>query len=441
MTNQKNTRSALITSVLSMMLCVIMLIGSTFAWFTDNAQTGANTIEAGTLKVDLVDADGASLEGKSLTFKKAGENMLWEPGSTWALQDIYVKNNGNLALKYKITITGINGDAKLNEVIDWTVKMGDTTVALEESSNQEFHLAAGEKSDLLSISGHMQETAGNEYQGLTLEGISISVQATQDTVEHDSFGNTYDAYAGYTIVSVESKDELKDVIADAEGATVVELSKGSYDITDIQMGGKDITFSGNKDTVIDFTGIQIGYLNNMLNANLTFDGVTVDFADKNDGYQGLKNVKNAVYKNCTISGTQFMYSDAEFINCTFESPSGYSVWTYGAQNVTFEGCTFNTGGRAILVYNEETVSNFVANVTVNNCTFNDSGSYTKDPKAAVETGSNADNTASSNKYNLTFNGCTVNGFEKNNSTSPLWGNKNFMDTDHLNVVIDGADVY
>ena len=86
-------------------------------------------------------------------------------------------NNGNLALKYKIKINGIQGDEKLNEVIDWTIS--DTALDADHK------LAAGATSDPLTIKGHMQESAGNDYQGLSIEGISITVVATQDTVEND----------------------------------------------------------------------------------------------------------------------------------------------------------------------------------------------------------------------------------------------------------------
>ena len=131
-------------------------------------------------------------EGKTLKFlqKQAdetvaeGENILWEPGCTYKLPQIKVVNNGNLALKYKVKVTGIEGDKELNKVIDWT--MNGVDISTEQ------HLKAGAKSEPMTLQGHMQESAGNEYQGLTIEGISITVYATQDTVENDSIDNQYD---------------------------------------------------------------------------------------------------------------------------------------------------------------------------------------------------------------------------------------------------------
>lgn len=116
------------SSVLAMLICVAMLIGTTFAWFTDSASTAVNKIQAGTLDIELqyqkADSSWEDAEGKTLNFKKAvgheSEAILWEPGCTYELPAIRIKNNGNLALKYELAITGIKGDAKLNEAIEWT---------------------------------------------------------------------------------------------------------------------------------------------------------------------------------------------------------------------------------------------------------------------------------------------------------------------------------
>ena len=201
MTNRKSTKRALLGSVVAMVLCLAMLVGATFAWFTDTASTGVNKIQAGNLDVvlEMQNADGkwVSAEGKTLDFVKAadakGEAILWEPGCTYELPALRIRNNGNLALKYKVAITGINGSAKLNEAIEWTI--GDVAMGTEQ------HLAAGE-SNAFTIKGHMKESAGNEYMNESIDGIAITVVATQDTVESDSFNNTYDASATYPVVAV-----------------------------------------------------------------------------------------------------------------------------------------------------------------------------------------------------------------------------------------------
>ena len=108
-----STKRAWLMSVLSLVLCVAMLAGSTFAWFTDTASTGVNTIQAGNLDVQLMNADGTKELGETpLTWVKAtgaeNETVWWEPGCTYDLESFRIRNNGNLALKYKVIINGMN---------------------------------------------------------------------------------------------------------------------------------------------------------------------------------------------------------------------------------------------------------------------------------------------------------------------------------------------
>ena len=217
MTKQKSTKRALLMSALALVLCVSMLVGSTFAWFTDSVVSGNNIIKSGNLKVDLVDEAGKSLEGKVLAFVDKDDNALWEPGCTYNLQPVFVKNAGNLALKYEIVINGINGNAKLLEAIEWSVTVGGTSMDLNDLKGE---LLAGEKTGAIVLTGHMREDAGNEYQGLTAEGISIAVFATQLASESDSFNNQYDANAAYAAQTM-----LKEVAA---GTSYVKLESDGY---------------------------------------------------------------------------------------------------------------------------------------------------------------------------------------------------------------------
>ena len=224
MTNCKSTKRALLGSVMAMVLCLAMLVGATFAWFTDTASTGVNKIQAGNLDValEMQNADGkwVSAEGKTLDFVKAadakGEAILWEPGCTYELPALRIRNNGNLALKYKVIITGINGSAKLNKAIEWTI--GDVAMGAEQ------HLAAGE-SNAFTIKGHMKESAGNEYMNESIDGIAITVVATQDTVESDSFNKDYDADAEYPVVAVANVNTNGDtVLKDKEEDHTIQVT-------------------------------------------------------------------------------------------------------------------------------------------------------------------------------------------------------------------------
>ena len=219
MKSKKAVRSALGMSVLSIALCAAMLIGTTFAWFTDTASTAVNKIQAGTLDValemfDTEKNDWVSAEGKTLDFVKspdapAGEELLWEPGCTYNLPELKIVNNGNLALKYKVVVSGVNGNSKLLKVIDFSVTKqgtGDTPETIDLTDFEGILLPAGKTAGAgeeagettpITISGYMKKEAGNEYQGESIDGIAITVYATQYTYEFDSKDNQYDEGSAY----------------------------------------------------------------------------------------------------------------------------------------------------------------------------------------------------------------------------------------------------
>ena len=219
MENRKATKRALLTSITALIMCVVMLAGTTFAWFTDTAKTNVNKIEAGNLKVDIIGADSDS-HIETLKFTKAagagGEALLWEPGCRYLTEGFKIANKGNLALKWKAEINKDNitngkvegstiaKDGKsLLDVIDfYVVKSTDENADAVAIENFTGKLAANVgKSETYYIKGVMQTTAGNDYQDLTLDGITITVYATQDTVEKDSFNDQYDKDAQYPITS------------------------------------------------------------------------------------------------------------------------------------------------------------------------------------------------------------------------------------------------
>lgn len=355
---KKSTKKSLLLSILALVLCTAMLLGTTFAWFTDSASTAVNKIQAGTLDIQLLDASGNSLEGQVLNWQKAAghesEAVLWEPGCTYKLQPITIKNSGNLALKYKIAITGIKGDAELNDVIDWTIKNNGQSYAI----TQEVPLAAGASANL-TIEGHMQESAGNEYQNKFIDGIGITVYATQNTVESDSNNDQYDVDAEYPVV-VSSQDAFSATVAASPNSNIV-LSAGTYTLP--AAANKTVAISGTKDTIIDLTSATGQSLSG---TDLTFENVTVKGI--NSDYVGIQHSGDIVYNNVTFNESTTLYGESvTFNNCTFNLTTRY-IWTYGAKEVTFNNCTFNTAGKAILIYAEGGVDSQTVNV--NGCTFN-----------------------------------------------------------------------
>ena len=364
MNNKRATKRALLTSVMALVMCVVMLVGTTFAWFTDIASTGVNKIVAGNLKVDIVDKEGNN-HLDTLNFTKAagapdGEQLLWEPGCRYVTEGFRIANKGNLALKWKAVVnkgtTAENpGNFDLLDVIDFylVTKAADGTET--ETPLNEFTgtLQKTAISDVYYIKGVMDKNAGNDYQGLTLEDITITVVATQDTVENDSFGKTYDEDATYPVASAaEMKTALaaggivsvnKDIKTDNIGDTAADrviisepttLNLDAKIISPDNMGNNNTNFCAlivDADTTINAgenggidTGRNGGYaLNVRKGANLTITGgsyygggtavqvqegtLTITgghfavepFSDARYGYEFMLNCIDAAYKNGT----------------------------------------------------------------------------------------------------------------------------------------------
>ena len=330
--NSKHTKRALLSSALALVLCFSMLIGTTFAWFTDTASTNVNTIQAGTLDValEMVEGDGwVNAEGETLNFMKKepqpsgslvqSEEILWEPGCTYKLPELRVVNKGNLALKYKVAITGINGDAKLNEAIEWTINMGDNESQVADTTGEWYLLAGNETGHALTIQGHMKESAGNEYQGLSIEGVAITVYATQYTYEYDMNDNLYDDGAAYDdpwdgkteTAPEQDSAEVYHITNAAELVYAMKQSQnkmngyegnpyafGEYILeSNINLGGNTITGFGG---AADFQGTFDG--NGFTISNFVIDATGRDYYGGLFNYLKNGTVKDLTVKNATVSG-------------------------------------------------------------------------------------------------------------------------------------------
>ena len=300
MTTKKSTKRALLTSVAIIALCLVMLMGITFAWFTDTASTGVNKITSGNLHVEIQDANNKKIE--SLAWVKENgtaiadqENILWEPGCTYLLASFKIANTGNLALKYKINVEGLDGKSELLKVIDFTYQDGNKEAV---DINKEGHLAAkgaeGATSGLITVRAHMDEAAGNEYQDKTLNGVKITVLATQDTVENDSYGNQYDANAGYPAADA---DQAQAALANGDNVTFVgEITPAQTLVADgvtATLTADDDAVIANNEDIWDGRPNDWSLVSARNGANLTIDGGTYK-ALENDCYAVDVQDENAV---------------------------------------------------------------------------------------------------------------------------------------------------
>lgn len=235
MKKKNSTKKALLTSVLSLLLCASMLVGTTFAWFTDSVSTGVNTIASGNLDVDVFYGDPAlkqSIEGIDTLFNDV---KLWEPGAV-AYENLTVANLGSLALKYEMSVSfanenyilengqptyslpeilqvgisegyladGLTREQVLAEVDTW-IPMQDFLVKNNLSANTN-EMTMGlviwwepsSADNNWNVQNGKQTDDGADHLHVDL---GITLVATQYTEEEDSFDNTYDESAKYPIVT------------------------------------------------------------------------------------------------------------------------------------------------------------------------------------------------------------------------------------------------
>ena len=312
-----NSKKALLSSAFALVLSAAMLIGTTFAWFTDTASTGVNKIVSGNLKVDII-GENSDSHIEKLNFKKtaatdaeAGAAILWEPGCRYLTEGFRIANKGNLALKWKAQVNMnniINGkvegstiakDGKsLLDVIDfYVVTSTDKNAEAVAIENFVGNLTAGAKSGVYYIKGVMQTTAGNDYQGLTLDGITITVVATQDTVENDSFNNQYDKDAEYPIL-VTTGDELQAIVSNATAPVNIVLANSITTNNFVIPADKDVTLDLNGRTVTNAGSHTI-----LNKGHLTLTDSSTDKSGQIISLKGntaaLRNGDNAV---CVVEG-------------------------------------------------------------------------------------------------------------------------------------------
>ena len=300
MNNKKTTKRALLSSVMAIVLCLAMLIGTTFAWFTDSASTAVNKIQAGNLEIELQmknnDGEWVNAEGKTLPFlvegniPAEGTQILWEPGCTYYVPQIRVLNKGNLAVKIEYLPEALGVTGKLAEVLEPVFKTPVDANGEEVNIEPEI-LKPGEASPAWSFGYHMLETAGNEYQNATATGMCLTVVATQATYENDSFNNQYDKDAEYPAITV--------------GTTLDDVFTG---LTDKDGNGVDFGVNAPaKDVSVNGQGIATvtGFADAWVAGDVTIKGVKflngACFTAKENGTTGTLTLEDCTFYACDQS--------------------------------------------------------------------------------------------------------------------------------------------
>ena len=289
---KRTTRRALVMSLLSLLLCCSMLVGTTFAWFTDSVTSGKNKIIAGNLDVELyyqndTTSDWTKVGTETNVFKT---DTLWEPGHTEVVK-LKVVNEGTLALKYQLGVNvaseigSINKDGnpfKLSDYIKFAVIEGDNTYTREQA------VAAAEAADATALneaynSGTLELASKAEkvvtmvvYMPTTVDNkanygkdqvipeilLGLTINATQLTAEKDSFDENYDKDAWMDALHASSIEELMLALETVEDGGLIVLADNmvfdaehNYDWNDGYIDG--IVFDGDKSFTLDLGGNTI----------------------------------------------------------------------------------------------------------------------------------------------------------------------------------------
>ncbi len=354
--NFKSTKRALISAALALLVCVSMLIGTTFAWFTDSVTSGRNIIQSGNLDVDLLySTDGGttwdSVEGATDVF---AEN-LWEPGFTKVVL-FKVANNGSLALRYEMNVSifdevigkNVNGDdLKLSNYISGAVlddvdATRDEILALPTNpinnglvlADDSFYLAANTETNPFAIALWMPTSVGNEanHDGVHKPSIELGVSlfATQKDFEADSFGTDYDKMA-----LVGTAAELQAALSAGESV----MLNNDITLTDAPIVVQDnVTIDLNGNTLTgQATGASASKLITVpANKTLTLTNGTVSFEagqpDTDWGANGSKPFPGYANNTINCSGT-LVIDGATIRNTTAKGGASYAIDCYAGANL------------------------------------------------------------------------------------------------------------
>ena len=488
-------KKVILSAIMSIALCISLIAGATFAIFTSESNVNI-AVTSGKVKVvaevsdfkayspasisaedgnAILDAtDKATNDGDDTAvkyFANGGTAQLtvndgaadislknMTPGDKVSFK-ITVKNYSNVKVQYRTSVKDVTelaaGEVALFGGLEFTI--GGKSVAGETAWQVLNAAADAENGDNVAeydCSVTLPASAGNEYQGAKCS-LKYVVEAVQGNAKTSNVTTVIEAPVEgeanpVTAAIEEAKNDPTTTSLTMEVPTGITASLESGVMETNASALKTIAFAGELDedgkptSKVDIiTGSQNAEGGNLSYQrgldSISFRNIEIQAGEGN--FDGIV-CKRLIYENCVIKGKLTFYADAvvDFINCVFENDMAnqYSIWTWGASRITLEGCTFNTNGKAVLLYGQRTATN-PTDLIVNNSVFNDRRAGAAG-KAAIEIGNDYNAT-----YSLTIDEYTsehVSGFADGKYTgSKLWANKNKMDAAHLTVTIAGISQY
>ena len=379
MKRSSTTKKALLISTCALLFSMLMMAGSTFAWFTDSVSTGTNTITTGKLDVQLLHTnakvtEAEAVEQSTLLFTDENGNAIeWEPGAV-AYENFTVKNTGDLALNYrlaldlnnaniiagtdkslkdvlkvkivkgKVSASDVTKDA-LNDATDFAaVTDGQINIPAAAGDAREQKLAKDAKSATYGVilywkpnperdyeynlTNYSNKDSNNKEKDLTSDGndhlsidLGVSLGATQAPEESDSNGNNYDREATYPAASA---SELKNALNNAKDGDTIELT-GSISLNEPITVNKNVTIKSVGGAVLSGKALEIGS-----NNNVTLQGIT------------FKSPRTAENKGISLKATGYN-GKLVIDSCTFEEPqwSSIDITANASASITIKNCSFN----------------------------------------------------------------------------------------------------
>ncbi|MFR9268987.1 MAG: SipW-dependent-type signal peptide-containing protein [Clostridia bacterium] len=383
MKRSSTTKKALFISTCALLFSMLMMAGSTFAWFTDSVSTGTNTITTGKLDVQLLHTNQHVTPAKevgqdTLLFTDEGGNPIdWEPGAI-AYENFTVENSGDLALNYRLaldlnnanTIAGTNRSLKdvlKVKVVKGGVKAADVSEnalqgaegfvsvtngqisipeAVHDDKIQKLTKkgSKGSSSDTYGVIIYWQPNPEQDYKynlanysdtdkdGKTIDNTSdgndhltidlgVSLGATQAPEESDSNGSDYDREATYPAASV---NEFTSALEKAKSGDTIELT-GSISLNEPITVNKNVTIKSVGGAVLSGEALEIGS-----NADVTLQGIT------------FKSPRTAENKGISLKATGYN-GKLVIDSCTFEEPqwSSIDITAKASASITIKNCSFN----------------------------------------------------------------------------------------------------
>ena len=384
MTNKRSTKRALIASVISLMLCFTMLMGTTYAWFTDSVASTNNIIQSGNLDVELYWSTDNSTWEKVDSNTNVFTSTLWEPGHT---EVVYLKvvNEGSLALKYQLGVniasevgsTNVYDKTfKLSEFIKYGVVATDTAFADRDKAVEALttitalntpYLSEVTKlgpvtkdasnndvfdSDVVAMVVYMPTDVGNDANykkdaAVPKINLGINLFATQVEAESDSFGDDYDKDA--VLYEVRNATQLAAALAQGQSVKLMEdieltetVNIPADAISTIDLNGNDINYTATSGSVIyskgNLTIIGEGTIKTEAGAygiRVQSGSLVIDSANiAVDSAFGAVSVFNGA--DVTING-------GKYTNTGYNDNTSHVIYLGGYGTININGGTFDSG--------------------------------------------------------------------------------------------------